>query len=227
MSTIFVFSVNAFGLVRLHFSEVSLRSVYLCYFFLQIALFWFTLHYDDAVSLCKQPSLSHPVENRQHHVELLLLLFLCHVARWVAELREETAQVHWVPARCPVGCTPPAVASPWSSSPYSFSEASWGRSQPWQSRQKRGFVKWRMVRRGKNNKKSGKLIVDCERPLLMWRDMLDSNCRSNSACLFFDVKCFCLRTFSEDSAAGTEILQDTQTKLDPRYYLGSFQGHSD
>ncbi len=48
----------------------------------------------NKMSLCKQPSLSHPVENRQHHVELLLLLFLCHVARWVAELREETAQVH-------------------------------------------------------------------------------------------------------------------------------------
>lgn len=93
--------------------------------------------------------------------------------------------------------------------------------------QKRGFVKWRMVRRGKNNKMSGKLIVDCERPLLMWRDMLDSNFRSNSACLFFAVNCFCLRPFSEDSAADTEILQDTQTKLDPRYYLGSFQGHSD
>lgn len=93
--------------------------------------------------------------------------------------------------------------------------------------QKRGFVKWRMVRRGKNNKMSGKLIVDCERPLLMWPDMLDSNFRSNSACLFFAVNCFCLRPFSEDSAADTEILQDTQTKLDPRYYLVSFQGHSD
>lgn len=49
---------------------------------------------DDSVSLSKQPSLSHPVENRQHHVELLLLLLLCHVARRVAELREEAAQVH-------------------------------------------------------------------------------------------------------------------------------------
>lgn len=39
--------------------------------------------------------------------------------------------------------------------------------------------------------------------------------------------CFCLRPFNEDCAAGTEILQGMQTKLDPRYYYGSFQGHCD
>lgn len=37
---------------------------------------------------------AHPVKDGQHHVELLLLLLLGHVTRRVAQLREETAQVH-------------------------------------------------------------------------------------------------------------------------------------
>lgn len=36
----------------------------------------------------------HPVKDGQHHVEFLLLLFLGHVTRWVAQLGEEAAQVH-------------------------------------------------------------------------------------------------------------------------------------
>lgn len=38
--------------------------------------------------------LTHPVEYWEHHVELLLLLLLGHVARRVAQLGEEAAQVH-------------------------------------------------------------------------------------------------------------------------------------
>lgn len=38
--------------------------------------------------------MTHPVKYGQHHVELLLLLLLGHVARWVAQLGEQAAQVH-------------------------------------------------------------------------------------------------------------------------------------
>lgn len=37
---------------------------------------------------------TYPVKNRKHHVELLLLLLLGHVARRVAQLGEEAPQVH-------------------------------------------------------------------------------------------------------------------------------------
>lgn len=37
---------------------------------------------------------THPVKHRQHHVELLLLLLLGHVARRVAQLGEQAPQVH-------------------------------------------------------------------------------------------------------------------------------------
>lgn len=37
---------------------------------------------------------THPVEYWKHHVQLLLLLLLGHVARRVAQLGEEAAQMH-------------------------------------------------------------------------------------------------------------------------------------
>lgn len=40
------------------------------------------------------PAVTHPVKYGQHHVELLLLLLLGHVARRVAQLGEQAAQVH-------------------------------------------------------------------------------------------------------------------------------------
>lgn len=40
------------------------------------------------------PVVTHPVKYGKHHIELLLLLLLGHVARRVAQLGEEAAQVH-------------------------------------------------------------------------------------------------------------------------------------
>lgn len=37
---------------------------------------------------------TYPVKHRKHHVELLLLLLLCHVTRRVAQFWEKAAQVH-------------------------------------------------------------------------------------------------------------------------------------
>lgn len=42
----------------------------------------------------RAPAVTHPVKYGQHHVELLLLLLLGHVARRVAQLGEQAAQVH-------------------------------------------------------------------------------------------------------------------------------------
>lgn len=47
-----------------------------------------------ASSPAPSPGATYPVKYGKHHVELLLLLLLGHVARGVAQFREEASQVH-------------------------------------------------------------------------------------------------------------------------------------
>lgn len=44
--------------------------------------------------LTSSTNVTYPVEYRKHHIELLLLLLLGHVARRVTEFREQASQMH-------------------------------------------------------------------------------------------------------------------------------------